>query len=354
MTMFANTSHVDVDVDQRDRAPAPTRVSRAWRGTARYRPVVVLLLVLVSYFAATIPTFRSSQNIQNLLSGVSVLWILAMGMTFALVSGGVDISAGALLGLSGFFLAKLSHTGVPDVLLICAVVVFAAAVGGLVNGVLIGRLGLSFFVVTLASLTAMTGILNLWSGTLSEPVQSSFVDNLSATKILGVLEPIWVMVLTFAFALYVQRFTYLGRDIYATGGSVQAAKLSGINTTRTIIVVYAIVGAAAAVASVVTVSRVGVASPQIDSNVPLAAIAAALLGGTPLYGGAGGVEGTVFGVLFIGVLANGLDLSGVPSFWQQIVTGVILVAAVIGNRPGLHLQRLLSGLRHRSVPRPTP
>lgn len=332
------------------RASAPWAL-RAWAASSRYRPVLALLVILVAVFWATLPVFRTEQNIQNLLTGVSVLWIVAMGMTFALISGGVDISTGALIGLCGYFLAELSTTGIPQVLLIVGVVAFGGVIGALVNGLLIGRFRLDFFVVTLASLTAMTGILNLWSGTLSKPVNSSIVNDLAVSRFLGLQGPIWIMIVTFLVAVYVQRYTYLGRDIYATGGSLQAANLSGINTTRTLIVVYGIVGVAAALASLLTVSRIGVASPQVDNNLPLAAIAAALLGGTALGGGTGGVEGTVFGVLFVGVLANGLDLAGVPSFWQQVVTGGILIAAVIGNRPGVGSGALRRRLLRSGLPR---
>jgi ribose transport system permease protein len=319
----------------------------AWHATARYRPVLALVIIMIIAFSIRLPAFRSEQNIQNLLTGVAVLGIIAVGMTFVLISGGVDISTGAQVALSGYFFAKITQTGMPQWLALIAVLVFGVAVGGLVNGVLIGRFGLSFFVVTLASMTGLTGVVNLWSGTNAATPNSSFVNALAVSKYLGLQGPIWIMIATFVLAVYVQKYTYLGRDIYATGGSRQAARLSGINTSRTLVTVYAIVGLTAAVASLVSMSRIGVASPQVDNNLPLEAIAAALLGGTALTGGAGGVEGTLFGVLFIGILANGLNLSGVPSFWQQVVTGVILVAAVLGNNSNVRMPRFGNRSRRR-------
>jgi ribose/xylose/arabinose/galactoside ABC-type transport system permease subunit len=139
--------------------------------------------------------------------------------------------------------------------------------------------------------------------------------------------------------LYVQSRTYFGRDVYACGGNVTAARLSGISVARTTIAVYAIAGACAALGGIVAVGRTGAATPQVDTSLALQAIAAVLLGGTSLAGGAGGVGGTVLGVLFIGTLQNGLSIAGVQSFWQQILTGIVLIAAVLGDRIGLSQMR---------------
>ena len=161
---------------------------------------------------------------------------------------------------------------------------------------------------------------------------SSAVDWLAINKVLGMPMPIWIMTVAFLLFLYIQRRTYFGRDIYAVGGSITAARLSGIRTSRTLVIVWAIEGAMAALAGIIAVGRIGAAAPQPDNTLPLNAIAAILLGGSALAGGGGGVGGTVLGVLFIGVLQNGLSLSGIPTYWQQIVTGIILVAAVLGDR----------------------
>jgi ribose transport system permease protein len=140
------------------------------------------------------------------------------------------------------------------------------------------------------------------------------------------------MAATFLVFLYVQTRTYFGRDIYAVGGGMIAARLSGIRTSRTLVMVWAVAGAVAALAGIIAVGRIGAAAPVPDDTLPLNAIAAILLGGSALTGGVGGVGGTALGVLFIGVLQNGLSLSGIPTYWQQIVTGIILVIAVLGDR----------------------
>jgi ribose transport system permease protein len=212
--------------------------------------------------------------------------------------------------------------------------------GAVVNGGLIGRFRLSFFVVTLASMTGLTGAVNLWSGTQSFTVNSPVALDIGVNAILGVPAPIWIMIIAFGLSLWLQRWTYFGRDVYAVGGSLKAARLSGVRTTRTLITVYGISAFCAAIAGIITVGRIGVAAPNVDANLPLQAIAAVLLGGTSLVGGSGGVGGTVLGVIFLGMLQNGLSIAGVPSFWQQVVTGIILVLAVLGDHLGIIGDRL--------------
>jgi ribose/xylose/arabinose/galactoside ABC-type transport system permease subunit len=203
---------------------------------------------------------------------------------------------------------------------------------GAFNGVLVGRLGLSFLVVTLGTLILYRGFVNLWSDTRTEQVLSSFLDSLAFDSFLGLPYPVWLMAGTFLIALYVQRSTYFGRDVYAVGGNPDAARLSGIKVGRTIIAVYAISGLLAGVAGVLQTARIGAASPQVGEAVLFDAAAAVLLGGTSFAGGIGGVGGTAVGVLFLATLQNGLSVAGIASFWQQILTGAILLVAVLLDR----------------------
>ncbi|MEF2978945.1 ABC transporter permease [Subtercola sp. YIM 133946] len=313
----------------------PSIGARLWKGSRPFRPVFVVLVVVFVVLAIAQPVFASAQNLQNLLTSISVLWIVAMGMTLVLITAGADLSVAPIGALAGILLAKLLQAGVPVWLAIIISLLGGAALGGFVNGTLIGRFNVSFFVVTLGTLTAFTGIVNLWSNTESIPVTEPAIINLAVTRFLGLSGPVWIMIIIFVVTLFIQQRTFFGRDVYAVGGSISAARLSGIRVPRTIIMVYAFSGLCAAIAGIVAISRIGVASPQVDANLPLQAIAAVLLGGTALSGGTGGVVGTAFGVLFIGVLSNGLSIAGVPSFWQQIVTGVILVVAVLADRIGL-------------------
>lgn len=334
---------------------ARTLMSSAWAATRHFRPVLLLVVVLFVVFAVTQDTFLDRRNLQNMLTAVSVIWVIAMGMTFVTIVGGFDLSAGALASLTGIFVSKCLNGGLPGGLVIALAIVFGAVVGGLVNGTLIGRLNLSFFVVTLASMTAFTGVVNLWSGTISAPMTNEVVNNVGIGTLWSIPVPIWIMVGLLLLCLVVQQRTTFGRDVYAVGGSLPAARLSGIRVPRTIICVYAIVGAASALAGIIASARIGAASPQVNGNLPLQAAAAVLLGGTSLTGGAGGVGGTALGVLFIGILQNGLSLSGVDSYWQQVVTGLILVVAVLGDRLTVSsgLARFVPSRRPKVMPNDT-
>jgi len=331
------------------RLGASHHLGRVWRSGRHLVPVLTLVLVVFMIFAVTNPVFLSSGNLQLLLTSNAQLWVIAIGMTFVMVAGNVDLSVGALVAFLAVLFGKLLDAGVSGGVALTITLVVGALIGGLVNGVLIGRLGLSFLLVTLASLTLFTGLVNLWSDTMAIPVQSPITDFIAFGNFLGVNVSLWIMAGTFIVAQLIQSRTYFGRDVYAVGGNRQAARLAGINTERTIVLVFALTGLAAAVAAVIGIGRTGAASPTIDNNVPLEAIAAVLLGGSSIAGGSGGVGGTALGVLFLATLANGLSLSQISSFWQQVVTGVILVSAVLFNRMGADgsLKRWLGHLRGR-------
>lgn len=309
-----------------------SRPARVWAATRPFRPVLILLVALLVILLATQPAFRTSANLQNLLSGVSVLWVVSLGMTFALLSAGADLSVGAVATLAGVLVAGLVGVGVPGLWAIVVTVVAGTVLGAVVNGLLIGVGRLSFFVVTLASMTALTGAVNLLTNGQSVFVTDEVVTGIGEYAFAGLTIPVWIMILTFPVGVWLQSYTYFGRDVYAVGGSPVAAELSGIRTERTLSAVYALTAGCAALGGVIAVGRIGVAVPNVDGNLPLQSIAAVLLGGTSLAGGVGGLAGTALGVLFIGALQNGLSLAGLPSFWQQVVTGVILVLAVLGDR----------------------
>ena len=309
-------------------------LGRVWSGSRAFRPVLLVDVVLFVWLALSQSGFLTLANMQNIMASVSVLWVVSMAMTFVLISGGFDLSVGAIAGLCGVFLAKILEAGVPGVPALILTVVLGGIIGALLNGVFIGVFRLSVFVVTLASMTALSGVVLVWSQAQSIYVTDPITSQIAVNSYLGLQAPIWIMIAIFAVFLYTQNRTYFGRDLYATGGSYQAARLAGIRTTLTLVLVYAISGAAAGLGGAIAVGRVGAATPQVDSTVALQAIAAVLLGGTSLIGGAGSVTGTVFGVLFIGILQNGLNMAGVESSWQYIVTGVVLLLAVLGDRLG--------------------
>jgi ribose/xylose/arabinose/galactoside ABC-type transport system permease subunit len=269
-----------------------------WKSSRHLIPVTVLLVAIVIMFSVSTPYFLTRSNLIILLTSNTALWVVAIGMTAVMVSGAVDLSVGALVAFLSILFAKLLGVHVPGVLALLVTVVAGALIGGLVNGLLIGRLRLSFLLVTLASLTAFTGFVNLWSDTKSIPVNSSVTDRIAFGDILGVNTSILIMVVVFVVALFV----------------------------------FAISGGAAALAAIVEIGRTSAASPTVDNSLPLQAIACVLLGGAAISGGSGGVGGTALGALFLSTLGNGLSLTSLSSYWQGVVTGVILVGAVLLNR----------------------
>jgi ribose/xylose/arabinose/galactoside ABC-type transport system permease subunit len=321
-----------------------SRLGGGWAAASRFAVVLALFVVIFIVFAITQPDFLTGSNIKNLLSSVSILFVVSIGMTFVVLTGGIDLSVGSLLALSGLILSKLfNDAGLPIWLAVVATVLAGALIGGGVNGVLIGRVGLSFFVVTLGTLSLYRGIVNIWSDTKTTYIDSTLISDIGFKQVLGLPIPVWIMIATFLVALVVLRWTYFGRDVYAVGGNIEAARLSGINVARTLVAVYAIAGLCAAIGGVIQSARLGAASPLVGESTPLDAAAAVLLGGTSFLGGVGGVTGTAVAVLFIGTLQNGLSIAGVSSFWQQVVTGAILIVAIAIDR----IQRDPMRLRRR-------
>jgi ribose/xylose/arabinose/galactoside ABC-type transport system permease subunit len=313
-----------------------------WSGTARassaafrqrFLAVLVLLIAVFIFFSLTQQRFLTSGNIDALLTGGSILWMVAIGLTFVMLTGGFDLSLGSLLALAGIAMGTfVTQWGIPVGLAIVMTIAFGALVGGLGNGFLIGKVQLPFLVVTLGTLTLYSGLVNLWSAEVTTEVNSSTLTALAFNNALGVPVSVWIMIAVWLIALYVQRSTYFGRDVYAVGGSADAAQLSGVRVFRTLIAVYAIAGALAGVAGVLQVARIGAASPQVGGTVIFDAAAAVLLGGTSFAGGVGGVGGTAIGVLFLATLQDGLSVSGVADFWQQIISGGILIVVVTLDR----------------------
>ncbi len=337
--------------DDRGRQRVLSHAAGVWSATSRYAAVLVLLVALFVGFSVTQSSFLTSANIENLLTSVSILWVVSMGMTFVVLTGGIDLSVGSLLALSGIVLSKLINgAGVPVWLALILTLAFGLAVGAGVNGILVGRAGLSFFVVTLGTLSLYQGIVNIWSSTKTTYITSSLLDNIAFGKPLGISSPIWIMIVTFLIAFVVLRWTYFGRDIYAVGGNIDAARLSGINVSGTLMAAYGIAGLCAALAGIIQAGRLGAASPLVGQDIPLNAAAGVLLGGTSFTGGVGGVTGTAVGVLFIGTLQNGLSIAGVSSFWQQVVTGAILIVAVgidrLQQNPSGRFARRAGGTGH--------
>jgi ribose transport system permease protein len=305
---------------------------RAFRGSRRFIGVLVALAIMAAIFAFTQNVFLTGTNLVLVLRSISVLFLVSVGNTFVLLTAGFDLSVGSMLSLAGIVLAFMigSHWN-PWVSILLTLLV-TTGLGALVNGALIGFGRLSFFVVTLATLSLFRGITFVWSQGFTKTVSSNAVSGIGDGKIFGYSVPVMIMAGVLLVSLFVLHYTRFGRAVYAVGGNREAARLSGIHVGAVIVAVYGISGLLAGLAGVIQVGRLGAAAPVAGTGIELSAAAAVLLGGTSFSGGAGGVGGTLVGVLFIGILRNGLGLSGVSAFWQDIVTGIILIAAIAIDR----------------------
>lgn len=308
------------------------RVSRAAL-RLRFLAVLILFIAVFVYFSLTQSRFFTSADLDALITSAAVLWMVSMGLTFVMLTGGFDLSLGSMLALAGIALGKLMvGSGVPFAYAILLTLLFGLAVGGVGNGFLIGKVGLPFLVVTLGTLTLYGGLVDLWSRSFTTQITSPALTALAFNHALGIPIPAWIMIGVFLVALYLQRSTYFGRDVYAVGGSADAARLSGVRVGRTLLAVYALAGLLAALAGVIQDAQIGAASPLVGTEVIFQGAAAVLLGGTSFAGGIGGVGGTAIGVLFLATLSQGLSIAGVQDYWQQIITGMILVVVVLLDR----------------------
>ncbi|MFD8369602.1 substrate-binding domain-containing protein [Streptomyces sp. NPDC059688] len=286
------------------------------------------LIVLVIALSALSGDFLTTDNLLNIGVQAAVTAILAFGVTFVIVSAGIDLSVGSVAALSATVLAwSATNHGVP-VFLALVLAVATGVAAGLVNGFLIAYGKLPPFIATLAMLSVARGLSLVISGGVPIPFPDS-VSHLGDTLGDWLPVPVLVMVLMGVIAAVVLGRTYIGRSMYAIGGNEEAARLSGLRVKRQKLAIYALSGVFAAVAGVVLASRLSSAQPQAADGYELDAIAAVVIGGASLAGGTGKASGTLIGALILAVLRNGLNLLNVSAFWQQVVIGVVIALAVL-------------------------
>ena len=279
-------------------------------------------LIVFSVIVAFINSrFMTTSNILNILRQTSINAVIATGMTFVILTGGIDLSVGSILGFSGAVAAMMLASGVNSIIAIPVALIVGLVVGAL-NGVLISKGKLQPFIVTLATMTMLRGATLVFTD--GKPIGTGFEANSKLFAwfgngyVLGIPVPIIVIIVTFLVALFVLTQTKIGRYVYALGGNEEATKLSGISTDKVKIFVYAISGMMAALAGIIITSRLSSAQPTAGSGYELDAIAAVVLGGTSLAGGTGTIVGTMIGALIIGVLNNALNLMDVSSYFQML------------------------------------
>jgi len=297
----------------------------------RYTGVVVALLVVAIYLTITEPVFLTWDNLMNIVKANSVIFVLAIGATFVVISGGIDLSVAAATTATSMVFGLALHAGWALVPALAVAIAFGLTIG-LINGVLIAKAHISFLVVTLGALSIWSSFALVVNGGQTVSVFSApgfaplkaFVNNDVGPIPVLLLFDIALLLLAGA----VLRYTAFGRALFATGSNQEAARLNGISIARILIAVYAIAGLAVGVGAIVQVGRLSASAATSDPTLLLTVLAAVLIGGTSFTGGEGGVLGTVIGVIFLGVVQNGLTLSDVSTFWQGTVSGVILIAAV--------------------------
>ena len=293
-------------------------------------------LIVFSVIVAFINSrFMTTSNILNILRQTSINAVIATGMTFVILTGGIDLSVGSILGFSGAVAAMMLASGVDSIIAIPIALIVGLVVGAL-NGVLISKGKLQPFIVTLATMTMLRGATLVFTD--GKPIGTGFEANSKLFAwfgngyVLGIPVPIIVIIVTFLVALFVLTQTKIGRYVYALGGNEEATKLSGISTDKVKIFVYAISGMMAALAGIIITSRLSSAQPTAGSGYELDAIAAVVLGGTSLAGGTGTIVGTMIGALIIGVLNNALNLMDVSSYFQMLAKGSVILLAVLLDR----------------------
>jgi ribose transport system permease protein len=289
--------------------------------------LIALLGFLIVLFGVLNPVFVSSQNLLNILDQVSIIGIIALGMTLVILTGGIDLSVGSIVAFTGFILAKslVSGFGLPVSILLCLVTGLGL---GSINGLFVSYGKLPSFIVTLGLMSAARGATLYLAEGRSISGLPDGLNVLASSSLLRIPLPALMFVLFSILLAVFTKFTYWGKFIYAVGGNERAAWLSGIRIQRYKMFVYVITGFLCAVSSLVLVGKLNSAQSQAGNMYELNAIAAVVIGGTSLSGGKGSISGTVFGVLVLGVLQNGFSILNVSTYYQLILLGVIIIAAV--------------------------
>ncbi len=291
---------------------------------------LIALFILISILNID---FLEPSNLMNLLRQVSINAIIAFGMTFVIITGGIDLSVGSILALCGVFLAAMIKGGMnPAVALLVAGII--GIVLGAINGLIITYGKVAPFIATLATMTIYRGATLIFTGgnPISNLTNSEIFHGFGAGSVMGVPVPAITMFVAFGILCFVLQKTPLGRYTYAVGGSEKVSFIAGIKINRVKIFAYAITGFLCAIAAAIITSRLNSAQPTAGTGYELDAIAAVVLGGTSLSGGRGKIVGTIIGALIIGTLTNGLNILNVSSFYQQVVKGIVILLAVLVDR----------------------
>ncbi|MFV0379952.1 MAG: ABC transporter permease [Anaerorhabdus sp.] len=295
-----------------------------------YGGTTLALMLLIFLFSLLSPYFLKMNNIMNILLQVSIIAILAVGMTFVLMIGEIDLSVASTLALSGVLVGVLVEKGITSIIAIALVIFLLAITIGLFNGGLSAKFKIPTFIVTVASMQIIRGI--GYATTDSKPIAISdnFLIAIGNFKVFNVIPlPIIIMLVIAVIAHVILSKTKFGRQLKMIGGNKKASIYSGIKVNKMQVYVFMISAMTAAISGILMASRLYSAQPNVAQSYELDAIASAVLGGTSLNGGQGTILGTIIGAIIMGVVNNGMNLIGLEYFYQQIVKGVIIVIAVL-------------------------
>ena len=304
----------------------------------KFQSIIALMLMCIILSFLT-DRFLTGENAWNVMRQISVNVIISVGMTLVILTGGIDLSVGSILALSGAVTAGMLKFGAEftDINLYIGFTLLGTLVGGILagtalgwfNGLTITRFKVPPFVATLAMLTIARGLTMLLTGGFPITGLGTDMAFIGTGWFLGIPMPVWISAFIVLAAVILTKKTVLGRHIYAIGGNETAAALSGLKIKKVKLIVYSIAGALAAIGGIIVTSRLDSAQPGAGFGFELDSIAAVVIGGTSLSGGKGTIMGTVQGALIIGILNNGLVLLNVSPFWQQVIKGLVILLAVI-------------------------
>ena len=294
---------------------------------------LLALVVLAAFVTFMNPNFIAPTNLFNLLRQVSTNALIAFGMTFVIITGGIDLSVGSTLALTSAVMAGVIASGIDPILAMLLSLILGTILGG-INGLLITKGKMAPFIASLATMTIFRGLTLVYTdGNPITGIGDSFIFKyMGRGYLFGIPFPVILMIISFAILYVVLHKTTFGRKTFAIGGNEKASFIAGIKNDRVKIGVYAISGLMASLAGIIITSRLNSAQPTAGASYEMDAIASVVLGGTSLSGGRGRIMGTLIGALIIGTLNNGMNLLGVSSFYQQVVKGIVIIIAVLLDR----------------------
>ncbi|RVD58458.1 ABC transporter permease [Mesorhizobium sp. M7A.F.Ca.ET.027.03.2.1] len=337
------------------KAAAPSTSSGSVLLTVMKLRTFIALIAVLIFFSLAAPNFLSTANLILMSKHVALNAFLAMGMTFVIITGGIDLSVGSIVGLCGMVAGYLVLNGIDlqigytiyfNVFEIALITLAVGILIGAVNGLLITRLNVAPFIATLGVLYVARGLALLSSDGRTFPnlvgkpeLGTTGFGFLGAGRLLGLPVAIWILIVVALGAAYLAKYTPLGRHIFAVGGNERASRISGVRVNMVKMFVYMFSGFCAAIVGLIISSELMASHPATGESFELNAIAAAVLGGTSMSGGRGTIGGTIVGAFVIGILSDGLVMMGVSSFWQMVIKGLVIIVAVVVDQAQRRLQQ---------------